>query len=445
MKRTAFTFLVLLAALTNAPVFGLSFDEVLRTIEDNYEMQSARLEVQILEAEARAAVSPEDLRFDLDPSLKITSETDGEFAGETSLSGSTSIFIPLGLSRMEQDNLNTIRNSITAARLKASETYTSTYILLFSLYQDLWLLQQEAAVLEAEVKSSELYMELMQERFNAGSLPLSSLSLVEETMIERQEALIRNGLAQRLAWFELSLNTGLDGDMPELEALDFEIEEIPRPPELETWIVENHPLIEQSRIGVEQIRLNLARLLRPDYEFSIRPFLNYQEHSFSFNYNLVDPEITAGYDFPINTWGEIPTGSGSSTETWNTGISFNFSLGTNRNDRLGAVALNISLEKEEARLDYIIQSTLLKVRSSYQQLLRSRELLENAERNLERSVNNRKVVEAKRDLDQAPRHEVLEAEANEARARWKILEARIDSNIAYLNLLKEAALFEETM
>ncbi|MGC9311774.1 MAG: TolC family protein, partial [Sediminispirochaetaceae bacterium] len=260
MKRTAFTVLILLAALTSAPLFGLNFDEVLRTIEENYDMQSARLEVQILEAEARAAVSPEDIRFDLDPSLKITSETDGEFAGETSLSGSTSIFIPLGLSSMEQDNLNTIRSSITAARLKASETYTSTYILLFSLYQDLWLLQQEAAVLEAEVKSSELYMELMQERFNAGSLPLSSLSLVEETMIERQEALIRNGLAQRLAWFELSLNTGLDGDMPELEALDFEIEEIPRPPELETWIVENHPLIEQSRIGVEKIRLNLERL-----------------------------------------------------------------------------------------------------------------------------------------------------------------------------------------
>lgn len=445
MKRTTFTILILLAALTTAPVFALSFDEVLRTIDENYGMQSARLEVEILEAESRAAVSPEDIRFDFDPSLKITSETDGDFGGETSLSGSTSFFIPLGLSNMETDNLNTIRNSITAARSKASETYAATYILLFSLYQDLWLLQQEAAVLEAEVKSSELYMELMQERFNAGSIPLSSLNIVEELMIERQEALIRNGLEQRLAWFELSLNTGIDGDLPELEALDFEIEEIPRPPEMETWIVENHPVIEQSRIGVEQIRLNMNRLLRPDYGFSIKPFLNYREHSFSLNYNFVDPEITAGYDFPVYTWGEIPAGSGSSTETWNTGISFNFSLGTDHNDRLSAEALNISLEREEARLDYIIQSTLLKVRSAYQQLLRSRELLENAERNLERSVNNRKVVEAKRDLDQAPRHEVLEAEANEARARWKILEARIDSNKAYLNLLKEAALFDKMM
>jgi len=445
MKKTAFIILTVLTALAAAPLFGLSFDEVLDTIEENYDMRSARMEVDILEAEARAAASPEDIRFDLDPSLRATSEIDGDFPGETSLSGSTSLFIPLGLSKTERDNLNSLRNSIAAARLKASETYAATYILLFSLYQDLWLLQQEAAVLEAEVKAIELYMELMQERFKTGAIPLSSLNLVEETRIERQEGLIRNGLAQRLAWFELSLNTGIDGDLPILDELDLDMAEISRPPDLEAWIIENHPVIEQSRIGLSQTQQNLDRLMRPDYDFSIRPFLNYQDHSFSLNYNLVDPEITAGYDFPIDTWGEIPAGSGSSTETWNTGISFNFSLGSNRNDRLSAEALNISLEKEETRLDYTIQSTLLKVRSAYQQLLRSQELLEYAERNMERSINNRQIVEAKRDLNQAPRHEVLEAEANEARARWKIRDARIDMYKAYLNLLKEAALFEELL
>ena len=73
MKKTALTILIVLTSLSGFPLFGLTFDEILDTIDENYDMQSALMEVNILEAEARAAASPEDIRIDLDPSLKATS------------------------------------------------------------------------------------------------------------------------------------------------------------------------------------------------------------------------------------------------------------------------------------------------------------------------------------------------------------------------------------
>jgi outer membrane protein TolC len=366
---------------------------------------------------------------------------DGSFGEETRLSGNASLTIPLSLSADERDRLTALRSSLAQARMTESEIRAESYILLFSLYKKLWLLQQEAPVLEAESTAAELYAQAMQERFNAGNIPLASLNLAEEAMISRREALGRNRLEQNLTWFELTLNTGIEGPVPRLEAVDMELEELPKPPELEERITTNHPLIEASRRALEILRQNRMRQLEPDLDISIRPFWNYRDHSVSLAYSFADPEISAAYSFPITTWGEIPSGSGSSVETWNTGVSVNISLGSNRYDRLSAEAAGVSIKREEAKLDFLIQSTLLKVRSAYQQLLRSRELLEQAERNRERSATVLRIVEAKRELDQVPRHEALEAAADEARARWRIQEAESAVEKAYLGFLKETGMF----
>jgi outer membrane protein TolC len=425
-----------------SPLTGLSFETVMEAADNNFDLQNALLEVERLEAEVRAATLPDDIRFAFNPSLKVLTEIDGEFAGETSVSGYTSVAVPFSLSGDEKDRLQAVRNSLAIARSDATEVRAASYIKIASLYQDLWLLQQEAEVLEAEVAASELYMELMQERFNTGAISLASFNQADETRIERQEAQIRNTLEQRLAWFELSLNTGLEGDLPRLEALEIRIGDIPKPPELEDWIIRNHPVPGRSRMIIDLLRQTTARQLEPDIDVSIKPFWNYQEHSVALTYTIFDPEFIAGYTFPIRTWDEIPSGSGSSVETWSTGVSVNISLGSNRYDRLSATAAEISIREEESRLEYLVQSTFLKVRSAYQQLLRSNELVMQARRNLERSISNRRIVEAKRELDQAPRHEVLEAVANEARGAWRLRAAEIGSEKAFLNLLKEAALFD---
>ncbi len=423
------------------PSGALTFDELIGSMDGNYNVQAALLEVSRLEAEERAAAYPEDLRLSAAPALMTLSEVDGPFGEETRLSGNTSLTIPLSLSADERDRLTALRSSLAQARMTESEIRAESYILLFSLYKELWLLQQEAPVLEAESAAAELYAQAMQERFNAGNIPLASLSLAEETMISRREALGRNRLEQNLTWFELTLNTGIEGPVPRLEAVDMELAELPKPPELEEKITANHPLIEASRGALEILRQNRMRQLEPDLDISIRPFWNYRDHSVSLAYSFADPEISAAYSFPIITWGEIPSGSGSSVESWNTGVSVNITLGSNRNDRLSAEAAGVSIKREEAKLDFLIQSTLLKVRSAYQQLLRSRELLEQAERNRERSATVLRIVEAKRELDQVPRHEALEAAADEARARWRIQEAESAVEKAYLGFLKETGMF----
>ena len=434
---------MLFVLLTASSLMGLTFSEVMDAADYNFDLNYALLEIDRLEAEVLVVTQPDDLRFAFNPALKVLTEIDGSFAGETALSGYTSVSIPFSLSGDEKDRLQAARNNLEIAHSNASEVRAASYIKLASLYQDLWLLQQEVAVIEAEVEASELYMELMQERFNSGAIPLVSLNLADETRIERQEALIRNRLEQRLVWFELSLNTGLEGDLTSLEVLEIPISDIPRPPELEGWIVSNHPVPARSRLVIELLRQTTDRKQEPDIDLSIKPFLNYKDHSVALTWNVFDPELSAGYTFPLSTWGEIPSGSGSSVETWNTGFSVNISLGSNRNDKLSAAADEISIREEEARLNYLIQSTFLKVRSAYQQLLRSNELVMQAQRDLERSINNRKIVEAKRELDQAPRHEVLEAVANERRGVWKLRAAEIGSEKAFLNLLREAALFDK--
>ena len=425
-----------------SPLWGLSFAMVLDAADANFNIRNALLEVERLEAEVRLATQPDDIRLAFNPSLKATTVIDEDFPGEKSVAGYTSVTVPFSLSGDEKDRLQAARNSLDIARSNLDEVRAASYIEIASLYQDLWLLQQETEVLEAEVAASELYLELMQERFNTGAVSLASLNQVEETLIERQEALLRNTLEQKLAWFELSLNTGLEGDLPPLDALEIRVRDIPKPPELEDWIVGSHPVFVRSRLVLDLLRQTTERQLEPDIDVSIRPFWNYEDHSVAVTYNVFDPEFTAAYTFPIRTWDEIPSGSGSSVETWNTGVSVNISLGSNRSDRLNAAAAEVSIREEESRLEYLIQSTFLKVRSAYQQLLRSNELVMQAQRNLERSINTRMIVEARRELDQAPRHEVLEAVADEARGVWKLRAAEIGSEKAFLNLLKEAALFD---
>lgn len=443
MRRHLIRIMMLITALTaaEAPLTALEFEDVAGALDEGYNVRAALLEIERLEAEVRAASYPEDPRLSAAPSLKVLSEIDGPFAGETQLTGTSTLTLPLSLSRAERDRLTTIRGSLALARTAADQARAENYVLLYSLYTRLWLLQRESAVLEAELQAGELYAEVMRERFNSGGATLAALNLAEESLIGRREALGRNRLEQNLTWFELSLNTGIEGSLPDLEAAELAVKEVPKPFELEERIAEEHQTIVAVRTAIEALRRDMERELAPDIDISVRPFWSYRDHSVSLAYGFTDPELSASWSFPVTTWGEIPSGSGSSVETWNTGVSVSIAVGTNRVDRLSAGAAGIDIQMEEARVDFLIQSTLLKVRSAYQQLLRARELLEQAQRALERSDAVRATVDARRDLDQAPRYEVLEAAANQARAEWRVLEAETAVTRAHLNLMKETGLY----
>ena len=75
--------------------------------------------------------------------------------------------------------------------------------------------------------------------------------------------------------------------------------------------------------------------------------------------------------------------------------------------------------------------------------MRNQGALEQAERNLIRSTNNQKIMEAKNELGQASPIELLESESLVERARWKIQAASIDTERPWLTVIEDAAWFDK--
>lgn len=426
-------------------VLGLSFQTVTAQIDQTYDVRAALLEVERLQKEIAALMQPEDHNFSLNPSIKAITQEDGAFGEEIELTGSASIKIPLCLSDIEKEKLDYTLLSLRLAETAVATSRQKAFIKLYNLYQSVWLLQEEEAVLELEVNAAENYVEMLQQRFEAGSVSLITLAAADETLQERYDNYGQNLLKQKLSWFELMFTTGLDMEREILEKSELNVKDIPKPPELKGWIKENHPLVEIERVKLQQLQQTIERMIKPDLDISIKPFFNStgNEYTASINYNFSDPELTPSVSFPVYTSGEITSGGSSSISTWNTGVTVNISLGSNRSDRLNAAALELELESAEVKFDFLIESLNLVLRSSYQQLMRNQEALEQAERNLVRSTYNQKIIEAKNELGQTSKSELLESESLVERARWKIHAARIDTERSWLAVVENAAWFEK--
>lgn len=444
MKRTILL-TILSILIISTQVFGLNFQTVTNQIDETYDVKYALLEVERLEKEISALMHPEDYNFALNPSIKAITREDETFWEEIELSGSASVKIPLGLSDIEKEKLDFSINSLSLAEAAVETARQKAFIKLYNLYQSAWLLQEEETILELEVEAAENYSEILQQRFKAGNVSLITLAAADETLQERHDDYSQNILKQRLSWYELMFTSNLDMQREPLEKNELEMEDIPKPSELYGWIEENHPLVDIEKVKLGQLEQTIQRMRKPDLDISIKPFFNSigNEYTASVNYNFIDPELTPQLSFPIYTFGEIPPGSGGSTSTWNTGVTVNIALGSNRSDNLNTEALELILKSAEAKLDFLIDSLNLELRSSYQQLVRNQGALDQAVRNLIRSTENHKIMETKKDLGQASEFELLESESLVARAEWKIESARIDTEKSWLTVLEDAVWFEE--
>ena len=440
MKRTI---MILSVLIISTQVFGLNFQTVTDQVDKTYDVEYALLEVERLEREIVALTHPEDYNFALSPTVKANTREDEAFWEEIELSGSASVKIPLGLSDIEKEKLNFSINSLKLAEAAVETARQKAFIKLYNLYQSAWLLQEEEAILQLEVEAAENYSEILQQRFKAGSVSLITLAAADETLQERHDDYSQNILKQRLSWYELMFTSNLDMQREPLEKNELEMEDLPRPSELYGWIEENHPLVDIEKVKLEQLKETIQRMKKPDLDISIKPFINYDDHSASVNYSFSDPEITTAYSFPVHTFGEIPPSGGNSVPTWNTGVTVSIALGSNRSDNLTTEALELGLKNAEAKLDFLIDSLNLELRSSYQQLIRNQGALDQAERNLIRSTENHKIMETKKELGQASEFELLESESLVARAEWKIEAARVDTEKSWLTVLESAAWFEE--
>ena len=441
MKRL---FLIIAVVFITQNIFGLNFQKVISQLDETYDVQSALLEVQRLKKEVKAFVSPEDFNLAINPSLKATSLEDGIFGEEIELYGTASLKLPLGLSDLEKEKLNFAINSLKLAESELETTRQRTFIKLYSLYQHAWLLQEEEPVVKLELAVAENYSELMQQRFKSGTVSLIILAAADETLQEKTDGYSQNLLEQRLALYELMFNANLEIEPETLEKNSLEIKDIPKPSELGKWVEDNHPLLEIERVRVNQLKQTIERMRKPDLDISVKPFLNYNDHSASLSYSINDPEITGAYSFPVYTYGGLPVSSGNSLSTWNTGVTVNISLGSNKSDTLNTDALILGLQSSEAKIDYLKESLNLGLRSSYQQYIRNQGVFDQSKRDLIRISENQKIIKTKNDLGQASEFDLIEAEALKVRGDWKIESARINTEISWLSVLEDAVWFEKS-
>ena len=441
MKRLVLLYLSVLFIGTQA--FGLNFQTVTNQLEATYDVEFAMLEVERLEKEIRALLNPEDYNLGFNPTVKAISQEEGTFGEEIELSGTASLKIPLGLSDIEKERLNFSSDALKLAELAVETAKEKSFIKLYNLYQTAWLLQEEEPILELEVRAAENYSEILLQRFKAGTVSLITLAAADETLQERNDEYSQNILKQRLAWYELMFNADLKMEPEVLVKNSLKMTDLPKPPELSDWIEKNHPLVGIERVKVFQLRQTILRMEKPDLDISVKPFLNYDDHSVSMSYSFTNPELVSSYSFPLYTYGEIPTNSSNSVITWNAGITVNISLGSNKSDNLNITALELGLRSAEAKLDYLIESLNLGIRSSHQQLVRNQGAFDQAERDLVRSSENHRIMETKKELGQASEFDLLESQSLVARAEWKIEAARISTEISWLSVLEDAAWFEK--
>jgi outer membrane protein TolC len=440
--------LIFLLLLLSPSVFSYNLESFTDQIDLTYEVQTALLNAKLIGREILYLTHPEDVSFSLNPSVKsITSEGES-FGEEIEISGSASAKIPMGLSSLEKERLIFAMDAKELAERAVQRARENVYITIYSLYQKLWLLQQEEKILETEVSVAENSLELLQQRFALGNVSLINLADADESLQEINNSLLQNQLEQRISWFELKSMTFLDMESEPgfLERVELNTEKIPNPPELYQWIRENNTDVINERMKLKQLEQTLKRLENPDFDFSVKSFFNSVENTFtaSLNYNFFNPELTPALTFPIYTYGEIPSSGGSSTSTWNTGLIFNISIGSNRSDKLNGERLKIEIINERAKIDFLIESANLQLRSAYQQHLRDLDALEEAKRGLSRSLENQKIIETKKELGQISSSQFLESESIVERNLWKIEAARINVEKSWLTLVERAIWFKNT-
>jgi outer membrane protein TolC len=437
--------IVIIILILSPSAFSYDFKTFTNQIDKTYEVQSAILNVKQIQKEIIALTHPDDINFSLIPGVKASTQEEGAFAEEIEIYGSASVKIPLALTDVERERLDFAMNALILAEVNLEDVREKLYIKIYTIYQILWLLQEEEKIINKEVFAAEKSLEIISQRFALGNIALLELSDADDLLEERNDRLLQNQLDQNISWFELKSLTLIESDVDALERLEITIEELPKPWELNSWIVENHPAILDAKTEIRQMEQTLKRLRDSDFDFTLRSSFDSVGNTYTANldYDIIDPELTPSFSFPLYTYGEIQSNGGSSDDTWNLGLTFNLSLGSNRRDNLNSDLLETEILNARVKLEFLIEMTNLEIRSVYQQYLKNIDALELAERVLIRSVNNNRMVEAKKELKQVSAYEVLESESIVERNTWKIETARINVEKAWLDLLYSTVWFKK--
>ncbi|MBN2874966.1 MAG: TolC family protein, partial [Spirochaetales bacterium] len=291
-----------------------------------------------------------------------------------------------------------------------------------------------------------LQAEAALQRYEAGTQNLAFVWTAEEELRQTDEELSRNTLAQKLAWYALSRFASVETRVETAEVLSkyhLPQKELPEPVDAQTRLLAAHPSLLAVDMGLELRQETLSRLEKPNLDLSLRPFVAWQDQTFSLGYTLSSRQISASYSAPLATFGSIPSSSSSSLPTWNAGLGLVVSWAGPAGDTAEAAAIAVEIEREAARRDDMVADLGLSIRAAYQRWKASLEAVSQMERALERVNRTLNLVESKRSLGQALGSDVQEALAEQARAAWRLDAARIESEKAYIAYASAALILSE--
>ncbi len=444
---TATPFLPVLAAIIlfvgSAETSALSFDDIAARLDDTPDVYAARLDS--LEAEERLAVAtyPGDPSFGLVPSASVTTAQGESFGGEKKLTGTVTADIPLGLSADRRVTAAAAADSLLRAEESENRVRGETYAALLTLYREAWLAQEELRVLEAELGAARETARSVEERFARGNASLNELGSAEDELIDAEVAFREGTLARRITWLRLVYAAGLETNREEnLDPVDRSVGDLPRPPALTAWALENDPRIaaEQDRMADYDRELDaLPGGVRPP---TIRTGFSGWDQSASASFNTENHNLGLSYGFPIITQGEIPdTRSGSTDrETWELSFSVVLPIQSPTGGRLEGDILQTSVEKSALAVSEVERDLALEIRSRYQQYTLAGEAVADAERSVEFSQGVLETVRDRRAEGRATEGDLLLAEAQYQRALYR-LEAALAAQATAKLLTAEAATY----
>ncbi|MEX2442201.1 MAG: TolC family protein [Alkalispirochaeta sp.] len=441
--RIALATVVLTAlATTSVPVQALTFDEIVSQLEATVAVQEGRVAREVAGDRLALAEFRGDPRLTLTPSATLSGTEEDWAPEETELRGSLVAEIPLALSRTAQNAVAAAADTLTRARAAEDYNYAAAYADLLSAYHAAWLAQRDAEVLGTELVAMQEAARVAYDRFDRGTATLREVQAAEEDLVDAEIAYREGSLAQRLRSIELLSMAGMPRTPPSpLEPAQITLAEIPRPPELTLWAVTHDPRLQGLSDTIAALRRETDALDGVVGAPTVRTGFSGNDQSVSAAFNTDQRELSLSYGFHVATIGSLESTRSSSSDSANWEVSFSVALPLQTTGSSGRESRLAADEQAQAAVEItaIERDLAVAIRSAYQQYELSPDRIDDARRSLEVAEQLRDTVIARHADERATEADLLAAEAQFQRARYRLDAAEIAREDAKIRTARAAS------
>lgn len=429
-------------ATTSVSVAALTFDEVVASLAATIPVQEGQAARDVADDRLSLTQFAGDPRLTLTPSTTISGAEGDWSSEETEFRASLAAEIPLGLSRFAETSVAAAEDALARARAASDYSVATAYADLLSAYHAAWLAQREVEVLETELAALEEAARVAYDRFNRGAATLREVQAAEEALVEAELAAREGALAQRLRSIELLSTAGMPRTPPSpLERPQVTLAEIPRPPELTQWAIAHDPRLTGYRDTIIAVRRETDVLDGVVGMPTVRTGFSGNDQSVSAAFQTEERVLSLSYGFPVATFASLDSsGSGAtSSDSWQ--LSFSVALPlqtTGSSSRRSRLAED---EQIQAGVEIIAieRDLTVAIRSAYQEYELSADRIEDARRSLDVADQLHATVTSRYADGGATEADLLAAEAQLDRARYRLDAAEIARQEAKLRTARAAS------